>query len=214
MNFVNESSFTDDQGQPKANFSPETILDRHVDELIGMCKMASADRIIQQHEAEYLLEWLEEHRKFANIYPMNILYSRVGDMLSDGVLDEEEQSELLEIILKMTGQAPEKPKVSDASTSLPLCDPAPGIVIEGRSFVFTGVFTVGTRKKCEEIVVSLGGEMHKNIKKTTNYLVIGDIGSEYWIHSTHGRKIEKAVKYRELGTGIHIVSEHHWIRYV
>ncbi len=40
--------------------------------------------------------------------------------------------------------------------------------------------------------------------------VIGAIGSRDWIHSTHGRKIERAVELREQGTGIYILSEEYW----
>jgi len=37
-------------------------------------------------------------------------------------------------------------------------------------------------------------------RAATSFLVIGAIGSRDWIHSTHGRKIEAAVKLREQGT--------------
>ncbi|WP_292663272.1 BRCT domain-containing protein, partial [Nitratifractor sp.] len=76
------------------------------------------------------------------------------------------------------------------------------------------VFTVGTRKQCEEIVVERGGKMQKYVTKSTDYLVIGDIGSEHWVHSSYGRKIEKAVNYREVGVPIAIVSENHWIKFI
>jgi hypothetical protein len=41
-------------------------------------------------------------------------------------------------------------------------------------------------------------------------LVIGEIGSQDWLHSTHGRKIEKAIEYNDTGAKIAIVPEKHW----
>jgi len=205
---------TDDQGQPLFVGHTDALVDRNVDELIGLCRGISADGCINQQEAEYLLEWMKKHSKYLKIYPFNIIFKRLDEMLSDNLLDQEEQRELLDIVQQITGDSTGLLlQNSDASSMLPLSDPIPEIIIQNHSFVFTGVFTVGTRKKCEEITVELGGEIHKNIKKTTNYLVIGYIGSEFWTHSTHGRKIEKAIIYRdEKNTGLEIISEHHWIQ--
>lgn len=49
-----------------------------------------------------------------------------------------------------------------------------------------------------------------SVSKKLDYLVIGEIGSRDWIHSTHGRKIEKAVELRNGGARLAIVSERHW----
>jgi len=209
-----KENIIDDQGQPKVAFNVDALEDRHIDELIGICRGITADDIIVKEEASFLMSWLDSHRDRVNKYPFNILYTRLKEMLSDGILDSEEEAELIEIIKSLTGDNKKDTPVHQKSTSLPLTHPEPEIIIEGKSFVFTGVFTVGTRKKCEEIVCDLGGEMHKTIKKTTDYLVIGDIGSDHWVHSTHGRKIEKAVQYQEKGVDIKIISEHTWIKYI
>jgi hypothetical protein len=42
------------------------------------------------------------------------------------------------------------------------------------------------------------------------YLIIGEIGSRDWIHSTHGRKIEKALEHNAGGARIAIIGEQHW----
>lgn len=204
----------DDQGQPKVTFNVDAIKDRHVDELIGICRGITADGKIVTQEAEYLMDWLNGHRKHVNEYPFNILYKRLDEMLSDGVLDKDEEYELIETIKSLTGESKNITSVLNVSTELPLTTPEPIVMIEGYGFVFTGVFTIGTRKKCEEIVSDLGGEMHKTVKKSTKYLVIGDVGSEHWVHSTHGRKIEKAVALQDKGSDIQIISEHTWIKYI
>ena len=209
-----KNTIIDDQGQPTKVFHKDAIQDRHIDELIGICRGISADDKILTIEAQFLLKWIEDHRAYATQYPFDILYIRLSEMLEDNILDIDEQRELLETIKSFTGDIKKDVPVPNKSTSLPLTIPEPFLFIEGSTFVFTGIFTVGSRKRCEEIVVELGGEMHKTIKKNTDYLVIGDIGSESWAHSTHGRKIEKALQYMKKGIEIDIISEHHWIKHI
>lgn len=42
-------------------------------------------------------------------------------------------------------------------------------------------------------------------------LVAGVLGSAEWAHSSFGRKIEKAVAYRDKGYGVEIISEQRWL---
>jgi hypothetical protein len=44
----------------------------------------------------------------------------------------------------------------------------------------------------------------------TNYVVIGTFGSRDWVHTSFGRKIEKAVDYRTKGYPLAIITEDHW----
>lgn len=204
----------DDQGQPTVRFNADALQDRHTDELIGICRGIAFDELVTQQEAEMLLKWMNNHSEYMSDYPFNILHRNLHAMLSDGILDLEEATELLSVLKSLTGEGEKHEGIINGSSTLPLDKILPAIIIPDRSFVFTGVFTIGTRKRCEELVCDLGGEMHKTIKKTTHYLVIGDIGSEHWVHSSYGRKIEKAVEYRENGCNIAIVSEQHWVKYI
>ncbi len=206
--------YLDDQGQPKVKYNIDALQDRHVDELLGICRGIAIDDIVTEDESKNFLKWMNTHSNYMREYPFNILHRNLKEILSDNVLDNEEATELLGVLKKLIGEENKHKAIINGSSSLPLDTSLPKILIPDNSFVFTGVFTVGTRRKCEEIVCDLGGEMHKTVKRSTNYLVIGDIGSEHWIHSSFGRKIEKAVKYREKGTGVSIISEQHWIKFI
>ena len=51
----------------------------------------------------------------------------------------------------------------------------------------------------------------ENVTVRTRYLVIGRFGNRDWVHTSFGRKIEKAHKYRDSKRGpIAIVAEDHW----
>ena len=202
----------DPHGQPLVRrFSAARLNDRTIDELIGLSRGFLADGEINQSEAEFLLGWLEGNRQFCDQWPFNVLYQRVREMLADGILDHEEQSELIDLLMDLTGCGqPVDKKVHSDSTSLPLCDPPPEIKFLEKVFCFTGKFIYGTRKECQGEVLSRGASIASSPTLKTQYLVIGQVGSTDWIHSTFGRKIEKAMDLREKGSGIGIVSEELW----
>lgn len=207
---------TDEQNQLITRaIRAKDVCDRKADELIGICRGIIADGEINQKEAEFIINWINLNCDLVSSYPFNIVYTRISEMLSDGYLSEDEKEDLFDLMTKLTGGEVIGEDTESMSSSLPLCIPAPTIVFSGSSFVFTGVFTTGARKVLEELVKELGGVIHDIVKKDTDYLVIGDIGSKDWSHSSYGRKIEKAVEYRDTkDTGISIVCESHWAKFL
>ena len=194
---------------PIAAFRSEEVIDRQIDELVGLMKGIVADGSVNQAEAEFLLRWLETNRNAAELWPAKVLYPRLVSIVADGVVDKQEEGELLELILHCVGgNAPAQGEAS-MSTALPLTKPAPSIEFQWRAFCFTGKFYSGTRAWCEEQVTSRGGRVG-SITRDLSFLVIGEVGSRDWIHSTHGRKVEQAVDLNEDGCKIAIVGEQHW----
>ncbi|MGH1371155.1 MAG: BRCT domain-containing protein [Cellvibrionaceae bacterium] len=191
-------------------FNRERITARSVDELIGLCNGLIADGTVNQAEAEFLLSWLSQNIDAIDDPFIATLYGRVSEMLSDGILDSDEEGELLDTLMKLTGHG-----VSDAeeklSTDLPLCVPEPEISFEGCRFCFTGTFSFGKRRDCELAVLSKGGEVG-NLSRKTRFLVIGRYATRDWVHSSYGRKVIDAVRMRESGDAISIVSEEQWMQ--
>lgn len=201
-------SIVDPEDARLAAICRKRIVDRTIDELMGVCGFALQDGHISRDEAEGILSWLKNNEACLNTWPADILYDRLAAMLADGVLDSSEQQELLALILSISN----KPTVAGTSApaSLPLDDPCPAIVFENSVFCFTGVFDYGSRSVCENAVQFKGAKTSANVTGKTTYLVIGNVGSEYWRHSSFGRKIEKAIALRNDGGAIAIVSEVYW----
>ena len=199
---------------------------RDISELIGICKGVLADGVISYTEALFILEWLEEHRIITDVWPAGILYQSLDNMLEDGVLDNDEEKDLLGLLVEITG-IPIRVEVAEVTedgvvldsmertlntpTMLPVHEPESGLIFQDKNFVMTGKFVFGARGKCEAAVRERGGNTQKGVTKATNYLVVGEIGSAEWAHSSFGRKIEKAVYMREAGHDIYIVREQVWV---
>jgi len=191
-------------------FHQARIERRAADELIGMSAGLIADGTINQKEAEFLKAWIETNLPHLDDPVVNIIYRRLANMLSDGILQPEEGAELLELLHKFTGPTLATTKPYVAPSTLPLCDPAPDITWLGRCFLFTGTMAFGPRKDCEALVLERGGLIGASVSKKVHYLVVGSVGNDQWLHSTYGTKIRKAVELREAGAPLSIISENHW----
>ena len=215
-NTEKKSTEVDAHGQPLNRFyNHARLTDRAIDELLGLCKGVVADGVVNEREAQFLLDWMMTNRETANQWPANILYRRLAEMLADRCLDAREHVQLLALLYEITGSGkPVEQYVANFSTSLPLTLPAPTIHFPQRHFCLTGKFVYGTRPQCEGAIVAKGGRVQKVPTGATDYLVIGTVGSTDWIHSTHGRKIEAAVEFQERGYSIAIVSEEQWITHL
>jgi NAD-dependent DNA ligase len=188
----------------------QAVGQRQIDELIGLCKGVLFDGAVSQNEADGLLNWLEANKAAASVWPGNALYARLHRALADGHLDGDEEKDLLAIIMQTVAPTPKPNVPANQSTALPLDDPPPQIVFEARTFCFTGQFASGSRQWCEQQVLARGGIPKSSITKKLHYLVIGEIGSRDWLHSTHGRKIETAMTLKQDGADLLVIGERHW----
>jgi NAD-dependent DNA ligase len=96
----------------------------------------------------------------------------------------------------------------------PFDEPPPIVTFMNKSFCFTGVFEIGTRKKCQEIVEQAGANISKEISRDLDYLVVGTKGSKNWSYGHYGNKIEKAILFRRQTGKPSIVEETHCFSFI
>jgi hypothetical protein len=205
----------DPRGQPfNVRFNRARRAERDLSEFLGLAKGLLADGTVSQDEAEVVRTWLKNHSSVIDQWPLNRLAERVERIYRDGQIDETERSELSELLSAIVGGTAGIVLGEDASTELPLDAPPPVFEWSGATFVFTGKFAFGTRADCERHVSKLGGLCNSDITRHTNYLIIGTFGSRDWVHTSFGRKIEKAVEYRAAGHALAIVGEDYWVQCV
>lgn len=190
-------------------FNSKNIQYRQVDTLIGLSKGLASDGKINQPEVEFLQAWLIQNSHSENPIIANLLH-KVSEILEDGIVDEEESLELLTILHAISGDKVEVGEVA-RSSNLPLCQPPTKIAFSSNTFLFTGTCAFGTRKECQAVIDSYGGMNASGVTKKLNYLVLGTYVTDSWAHETFGRKIEKAMEYRDAGIPLTIISEKHWL---
>lgn len=195
------------------NFHGTKIDDKLMNELIGLSLGIIADGVVDQREAETLHKWLISNKSVVNNPILNNILKKVEGYLEDGILDNQESLELFTLLQKFAGADFEIGELRKA-TRMPIDSPVPSIKFKGMKFCFTGKFSYGTRRDCEAATSEIGGECQSRITNDTDYLVIGIYISEAWIHTSSGRKIERAVKMKEEGKKIKIIGEEDWVKYI
>ncbi|VVT02949.1 NAD-dependent DNA ligase [Marinobacter salarius] len=188
-------------------FGGERLEDRKVDQLLGLCEGVIADGQVNQQEAEFIQNWLRLNSEVQDRWPASVIFSRLNEFLQDGVLDDNEEGQLVALLMEVAGMHGDEGKIP---SSLPLCAPQPQVEFPGKRFVLTGKFASGTRNECKKAVQAVGGSISDHVSSNVDYLVIGTLVSDSWIHESYGRKIEKAVEVRDSGSGLAIVSEETW----
>lgn len=186
--------------------SAQRIIDRGVDELIGLCRGVVADGSVNQAEAEAVLSWMRGHPELGGSYPFDILRDRLVTVLADGVLDADEAQDLFATIAECIGESG-CVQHEPCTALIPFDSPEPEIFFDGMAFVLTGTFVLGPRKDVEQAIMAQGGVIKKHVSGNADFLVCGHLATREWIHSSHGRKIEAAIKIKEEGAPLYIVSE-------
>lgn len=186
--------------------------DRHIDELVGLAKGIAADGKVTHEEVEFLEKWLCAHLSITDNDAVRKLYQRVHEILSDGIVDEDEKQELFDTLSRLSARDFSTP-ATFSMTALPLSEPAPALSFPGKQYSFAGMFEFGKRKACEGAVEKRGGLVGP-ISAKTDFLVIGGYATDKWKQSAFGAKIMKACDYRDQGFPVAIVSENHWLKYL
>lgn len=122
-----------------------------------------------------------------------------------------EQSTRYRVVPSKRGERFQEQVMEMLKEGSPFDDPVPEIRFAGASFVFTGKFTSGTRIECQEAVEALGAVAQNSVTSNTDYLTIGNEGSENWHQGSHGRKIEKALILRMETGKPAILAESDWL---
>lgn len=202
---------TDADGQPvNRAFNSERRLERDISEMLGLAKGILADGNVDEDEVLLIRQWLVAHPDAVDSWPGNVLSERLEHIFADGHVSKDERLDLQELLADLVGGKVGIIGSANAATKLPLDKPAPEISFRNRVFVLTGKFAFGPRKVCQQFTVSAGGICEDGVTRRTHYLIIGTFGSLDWIQTSHGRKIEKALRLRADSQKIHIIGEDHW----
>jgi hypothetical protein len=205
-------------GQPIRMFraARENNEAKAIDQLSGICAGILADEIVNEREANFFVEWVREHAALEPVWPFTDILSRVDRIFADGNCSDEEREELKEIMGALCGHSHSESAPETYSTTLPFNSPAPEpIDFSKRVFNITGKFAFGARQKVMSAISGQDGIVIDSMPtQDSHYLVIGVFASRDWIHANYGRKIERAVELRDSGSGIAIISEEHWRKFL
>jgi len=184
-----------------------------INELIGLLAGIASDSEITDSEVTVLTNWLNDNSIIQQVWPADVIISRLNNILEDGIVTQEEREDLLETINQITGVRFEETGLANGMATEFFEDDIDNVTYEGACFCFTGAFVSGVRRVIEDCVAKKGATIKKNITKEVTYLVIGTLASRDWRFTSHGRKIESALKLKNKGIPINIITERTWLKH-
>ena len=188
------------------------LADRDVNELLGICKGVLADNIVNEAELRFISHWIMSHPTLRSSWPCQQIGDRITIALRDEELSADEASEIAGFLKAIVVPIQTPSQHQERSAALPLDPPNTPIEFLGMNFCFTGTFATGDRGVCVDETEQRGAVALPRVTQELDYLVVGAFRKEEWIHSTHGRKIERAVELRSRFGRPKIVSEETWVR--
>lgn len=190
----------------------QRLITKSLNTLMGIVNGVVCDNELTDTEIKFLSVWMLENQHIASTYPANVIFRRVKEVLSDGIVTFEEREQLLKELKVLCGN-----DFSNTGAALPehiqsIFDDDPLVIFEDNTFVFTGEFIFGPREACCRAIQKRGGLTSESITRKTNYLVVGSKSSPDWIVENFGRKIQKAAEMAESGDyEISIIREADWV---
>lgn len=190
------------------------IITRSVQTLQGICHGILADNQIKDAEVAGIISWIDDHAFLEGTYPYDELRTLLNSILADMVITSDELNKLkaflgefVDCTVSYNVSQAEIDELRSLYNVGGLCALHPNIIIAEHSFCFTGESSRASRGEMEQLVIEQGGRTVKNVSGKTDYLVIGDYGSDAWVFACYGRKVEKALEIRRNGGKVVILNE-------
>jgi len=179
-------------------------------QLLGLIAGITADGHLHDLEIQFLRTWLAEKRSDGEHWLNSQITQHIEHIMADGVVTDAERSELLTALQAASGvNFAETGCVTPETMAFPADDCE--VIFEGNTFCLTGPFLFGSRIACEAATEAVGGICVGSVTKKTRYLVIGDAGaSKSWKQASYGQKIDSAMKLKEQGHPIRLITEGSW----
>ena len=204
----------DDGLTPRSAAQLKSRTEKACAQLLGLIAGITADGHLHDLEIQFLRTWLAEKRSEGEHWLNAQLSQLIEHIMADGVVTEAERTALMSALQAASGVSfAETGCVTPDTIAFPAdeCD----VVLAGNTFCLTGKFHFGSRGDCEAATAAAGGICVGNVTKSTRYLVIGSAGAtKSWKQASYGQKIDSAMKLKEKGHLIHVVTEDSWRSYL
>lgn len=200
----------DDGLTPRSAAQLKSRTEKACAQLLGLIAGITADGHLHDLEIQFLRTWLAEKRSEGEHWLNAQIANHIEHIMADGLVTDSERGALMGALQAASGVSfAETGCVTAETIAFPAddCD----VEFEGNTFCLTSQFLYGSRGECEAATTAAGGICVGSVTKKTRYLVIGAAGAtKSWKQATYGQKIDSAMKLKEQGHPIKVISEDSW----
>jgi DNA polymerase-3 subunit alpha (Gram-positive type) len=163
--------------------------------LQGLLLGVTCDNILTESEVYALKNWLDSNRHLCGNYPFDRVERAISEALEDGILEQRELDEMLEIFKSL------------ASPSFGTQEEIECVDIKDKQFCLSGEFERGSKNDVKKVIEDKGGIVKSSVSGKTTYLIVGGLGNENWKCGNYGDKIKTALELQDKGKPIQIIKE-------
>lgn len=179
-------------------------------QLLGLIAGITADGQLHDLEIQFLRTWLAEKRRAGAHWVGDQIAAQIDHVLADGHISDDERADLLTTLQGTAGvNFPETGTVTPETIAFSAdeCE----VALKGAVVCLTGKFAFGSRGDCEAATTAAGALCVDSVTKKVHYLVIGSAGATAsWKQASYGNKIDAAMKLKEQGHRIAVLTEERW----
>ncbi len=192
----------------------DTGIESKINEFLGILTGIVADDKVDNKEVYFLSSWIENNPDIYSEWPIYSIAETIKIILKDRIITNEEKNHLSNCIKDITGIRFNENGIAYGMATDFFNSQEVEVFHEDANYCFTGEFLAGTRKIVESMATNNGANIKKNVVNNLDFLVIGTLASRDWRFSSHGRKIEHAMKLQKDGKPIIIITENCWLKHV
>lgn len=160
-------------------------------------KQIITDNTLSDRELRFLNDWLNNHSYLSGNYPFDEVLSLVREIFMDDVIADDKRIYILQSFHKF---------LDPISHSSPL-DIEKNLELSGKICCLSGDFESGSKSELTAQIEALGGIVKKSVTKSTDFLIVGNLGNENWACGNYGTKVKTAMEYNDKGCNITIIKE-------
>jgi len=188
--------------------------DALINQLLGFLQGITSDDVLNDKEILKLKRMIESNSLIVETFPGNKIHRRIEAILEDGVIDDDERIDLLDMIKSICGQQFLDTGCAECGATDFFGEPVELTTIQDKAVCFTGKFIGGSRKVMEALAKANKAEVRGGVARDLDYLIIGSMASRDWKFTSHGRKIEAVINNQQLGYSTKIINEATWMEFV
>lgn len=165
-------------------------------ELQSILESITDDGKIDLDEMTSLHNWIDLHEELSGNYPYDTIYRQIGLIIEDGIIEEKELDDLLNVCRRLI----------DPLENGCVCKQA-SVDVNGKNVVLSGEFSLGSKSKVESILIDRGATIQKSVTSKTHVVLVGSLGNNAWVAGNYGTKVKKAMELQAKGLHIDILKE-------
>ncbi len=166
---------------------------KNIQTLKEILETIESDKAISPEELRLLFVWLQANQTLLGNYPYDVLMQSITDIYADGVVEQRELQNLLEIVQRFL-----HPTGAIHNNSVDFSQ---------KNVCLTGEFKRGSKEDVAKWFLAKGAVMQTAVNKKTEFVVVGEVGDKRWSFGNFGTKVKKAMELNEKGLQIAILGE-------